>query len=210
MAQFSLSTNAYGNSTANWFDVVMFANSTGGIINSLGDFSGNVIVNTALAFSNGAAVSNTNLVPVDNFGIAVNAEQSAASNGAVAKMVTDLVGKAIVLPYANPENFVSGTITSAQTGTSSVQLIASPGAGLRNYITTIIVSNGLGANTEILIQDGSSGTTLAVVPAPANYLANPIHFPVPLRQVTTGNGIYIAPVVTGANVKISAVGYKGV
>jgi len=65
-------------------------------------------------------------------------------------------------------NYVSGTITTAMTGTTSTLLIAAPAAGLRNYITQITVSNAHATvGTDIVIQDGSGGTTLYVIPAVA-------------------------------------------
>jgi len=123
----------------------------------------------------------------------------------------DLVGKMIVLPYANPENFVSGAITSAMTGTTSTSLIAAPASGLRNYITQITVSNAHATvGTDIIIQDGSGGTTLYTIPAAAVYGGAVITFPTPLRQPTTATAIFCANVTTGASTKVSASGYKGV
>lgn len=125
-------------------------------------------------------------------------------------LLTDLVGKLLTMPYTNPENIVSGAITSAMTGTTSTSLVASPGAGLRNYITTIIVSNAHGTvGTDVIIQDGSGGTTLLTIPAAAVYGGAVINLPVPLRQPTTATAIFCANVTTGASTKVSAVGYKG-
>lgn len=149
--------------------------------------------------------------PVKIGGKAVNAEPAAVVNNDRANFITDLVGKQITLPYANPENFVSGAITSAMTSTTSTSLIAAPAAGLRNYITTIIVSNAHATvGTDIIIQDGSGGTTLMTIPAAAVYGGAVITLPVPLRQPTTATAIYCANVTTGASTKVSAVGYKGV
>lgn len=148
--------------------------------------------------------------PLKVGGRAVNAEIAAVANNDRSDFVTDLVGKLIVLPYANPENFVSGAITSAMTGTTSTSLIAAPAAGLRNYITTIIVSNAHATvGTDVIIQDGSGGTTLLTIPAAAVYGGAVINLPVPLRQPTTATAIYCANVTTGASTKVSAVGYKG-
>lgn len=142
---------------------------------------------------------------------ATSSEPTAVSSGDIANLLTDLVGKLIVLPYANPENFVSGAITSAMTGTTSTSLVAAPASGLRNYITTIIVSNAHATvGTDIIIQDGSGGTTLMTIPAAAVYGGAVINLPVPLRQPTTATAIYCANVTTGASTKVSAVGYKGV
>jgi hypothetical protein len=132
------------------------------------------------------------------------------SNNDRSDLLTDLVGKLIVLPYANPENFVSGCISSAMTGTTSTSLIAAPASGLRNYITQITVSCAHATQgTDVLIQDGSGGTTLYVIPAGAVYGGAVLTFPVPLRQPTTATAIYCANVTTGSSTKVSASGYKG-
>jgi hypothetical protein len=148
---------------------------------------------------------------------AISSEQAAATAGRMVPLVADLASKLIVLPYANPENFVSGTITSAMTGTTTTSLLAAPAAGLRNYITQITVSNGsTTVPTDILIQDGSGGTTLYVIPAPAGVgtgtgaAGASITFPTPLRQPTTGTAIFVANVTTSSSTKVSASGYKGI
>lgn len=149
--------------------------------------------------------------PVKVGGKAVSAEPTAVANADRANFITDLVGKLITLPYANPENFVSGAITSAMTGTTSTSLVAAPGAGLRNYITTIVVSNAHATvGTDVAIQDGSGGTTLMTIPAAALYGGAVINLPVPLRQPTTNTALYCANVTTGASTKVSCVGYKGI
>lgn len=148
--------------------------------------------------------------PVKVGGKAVSSEPTAVANADRANLITDLVGKLITLPYANPENFVSGAITSSMTGTTSTSLVAAPGSGLRNYITTIIVSNAHATvGTDIAIQDGSGGTTLLTIPAAAVYGGAVINLPVPLRQPTTNTALFCANVTTGASTKVSAVGYKG-
>ena len=128
----------------------------------------------------------------------------------MAQLVSDAVGKLIVLPYANPENFVSGAITTAMTGTTSTSLIAAPAGSLRNYITQITCSNAHATvGTDIAIQDGSGGTTLYTCPAAAVYGGSVITFPTPLRQPTAATAIFVANVTTGASTKVSASGYKG-
>jgi hypothetical protein len=143
-------------------------------------------------------------------GKAVSSEPAAVSAADRTNFITDLVGKLITLPYANPENFVSGAITSAMTGTTSTSLIAAPASGLRNYITQITVSNAHATvGTDIIIQDGSGGTTLYTIPAAAVYGGAVITFPTPLRQPTTVTALFCANVTTGASTKVSASGYKG-
>lgn len=138
-----------------------------------------------------------------------SSEITAATNGNLVGVVTDLVGKQIVLPYANPENFVSG-VTAAMTGTTSTSTVAAPAAGLRNYLTTVHCYNTHATvSTDILVQDGSAGTTLFRLPAAAVYGGAVIPFPTPLRQPTTATAIFTQNVTTGANTFCSIAGYKG-
>jgi len=142
---------------------------------------------------------------------ATNVEQTAVANNDRTNLVATLTGKLIVQPYSNPENFVSGAITTAMTGTTTTSLVAAPAAGLRNYITTIIVSNTHATvGTDVIIQDGSGGTTLLTIPAAAVYGGAAITLPTPLRQPTTATALFCANVTTGASTKVSAVGYMGV
>lgn len=148
--------------------------------------------------------------PVNLGAQAVSSENTAVTTARQVQLVADLVGKLIVLPYANPENFVSGAITSAMTGTTSTSLVAAPAAGLRNYLTQVTVSNAHATvGTDVIIQDGSGGTTLYTIPAAAVYGGAALTFPVPLRQPTTATAIFCANVTTGASTKVSCSGYKG-
>lgn len=170
---------------------------------------------TAGSQSVGGMVANNGTInsavnPILVGGQAVSSENAANTTAKLSQFITDLVGKLIVLPYANPENFVSGAITTAMTGTTTTSLIAAPAAGLRNYITQITVSNAHATvGTDVIIQDGSGGTTLYTIPAAAVYGGAAITLPTPLRQPTTATAIFCANVTTGASTKVSASGYKG-
>ncbi len=177
--------------------------------------AGTAIVNGGVAGSQsvgGTVATNVAITanPINNGAQAVSSENAAVTTARQVQLVADLVGKLIVLPYANPENFVSGAITSAMTGTTTTSLIAAPASGLRNYITQITVSNAHATvGTDVIIQDGSGGTTLYTIPAAAVYGGAVLTFPTPLRQPTTATAIYCANVTTGASTKVSASGYKG-
>lgn len=136
-----------------------------------------------------------------------SSEITALTNGQLAGLVADLVGKLIVLPYANPENFVNGT-TAAITDTTSTSTIAAQGAGIRTYVTQITVTNSHATvGTFVKILDGASiiheGYAAA---AGGGYTAT---FPTPLRG-TANTAINTQPVTTGANVIASVSGYKGI
>ena len=182
---------------------------------SIAQVGATTVVNGGLAGSlsvGGTVATNVAITdnPVNMGAQAVTSENSAITTARKAQLVADKVGKLINLPYANPENMVSGVISSAMTGTTSTSLVGAPAGSLRNYITTIIVSNSHATvGTDILIQDGSGGTTLAVIPAAANFGGAVVTFPVPLRQPTSATAIYAQNVTTGSNTKISAYGYIG-
>lgn len=108
----------------------------------------------------------------------------------------------------------SGAVTSAMTGTTSTSVIGST-ASNRIYTTWCVVSNGsLTVSTDILLQDGSGGTTLAVLPAPAAAVATTggggamIVFPTPLTGTTAGNALFAANVTNGSSTKITCGGFK--
>ena len=149
--------------------------------------------------------------PVKIGGKAASADPTAVANADRVNALFDLIGRLVSAPYCIPENTVSGAITTAMTGTTSTSLVAAPGAGLRNYITTLIISNAhASVGTDVVIQDGSGGTTLLTIPAAAVYGGAVINLPVPLRQPTANTALFCANTTTGASTKVSAVGYKGV
>jgi len=105
---------------------------------------------------------------------------------------------------------IKGAITTAMTGTTSTSLLAAPGAATYNYITTIIVSNASSTvGTNVLLQDGSGGTTMMTIPAAVNYGGAVITLPVPLKQTTANTALYVQNETTGSSTKVSVVGYTG-
>lgn len=182
---------------------------------NVAQFGGTNVVNGGVAGSQsigGTVATNVAITanPINLGAQAVSSENAAVTTARQVQLVADLYGKLITLPYANSENFVSGAITSAMTGTTSTSLIAAPASGLRNYLTNCVFSNSHATvGTDILIQDGSGGTTLYVVPAAPAFGGASITFPVPLRQPTTATAIFVANVTTGSNTKASCSGFKG-
>jgi hypothetical protein len=130
----------------------------------------------------------------------------------MAPVALDLAGKQITLPYANPENSLNGTIATAMTGTTStaVSNMGAQGAGVRVYVTACMVSNAHATvGTDVVIQDGSGGTTLWTLPAAPAYGGASQVFPTPLKTTAT-TALFAANVTTGASTKLSCTGYKGI
>lgn len=145
--------------------------------------------------------------PVKVGGKAVNAEPTAVANNDRANFITDLVGKQIVLPYCNPENLISGK-TSDITGTSDTSLIAAQGSGVRIYVTSIMVTNSHATvGTWVNVKDGSTTIyTGYAAPVGGGFV---VPLPTPLK-LTANTALNVACETTGANVRASAIGYKGV
>lgn len=136
-----------------------------------------------------------------------SSEIAAVSSDDRSDLITDLVGKLIVLPYANPENFEYGVIDTAIVDTTSTAILAAAGVGVRHYVTSVGIYNSHATvSTFVKVLDGTTimweGYALA-----AGGGFN-ISFPTPLRG-TANTAVNIQCVTTGANVKASVTAYKG-
>lgn len=126
--------------------------------------------------------------------------------------VTPSNADGVVVSY---EGLTSGGITVAMTATTSTQVIA-PTNGQYIYISSCTTSNAsTTVSTDMILQDGSGGTTIWNFPAPAAATATTggggsthsfgDH---PLKVPTQGNGLYAANVTTGSSTKIFCNGFK--
>lgn len=149
--------------------------------------------------------------PIKTGGRAVSAEITPVTTGDRTDSIHDLAGRQIIMPYANPENQLAGLITTAMTGTTSTAVtgMGAQGGSLRNYITTVIISNSHATvGTDVVLQDGNGGSTLGTFPAAAVYGGVAINLPVPIKT-TANTALYAANITTGASTKVSCYGYKG-
>lgn len=100
--------------------------------------------------------------PFQVAGEARSTDRAVVQDADVARIITTLLGKTIVQPYAGPGltwNYAaaSGGITN----TTGVTAKAAGGAGVRNYITMAQVINGhASVDTDVQIRDGAAGTVL--------------------------------------------------
>ena len=136
---------------------------------------------------------------------ALQADQTATTSGFNTQGVVDLVGKQVVMPYAINQNFRNGAASTA--GNTSTLLIAAVTSN-SIYLTSVQVMNTGSTTTQIALQDGNPGTTLAYVQAPA-YGGSNVTFPVPIRN-TVGNAWYFTAGTASTTIYISAQGYIGV
>jgi hypothetical protein len=160
-----------------------------------------------LGANNAAAVGNPNTVA----GFAQNAEPATlATSGQTSALSTDLAHKLITLPYANPENFVQGTVAAAAT-TPGTSLLASAGTGLYNYITALSCFNSGGSATTIVLTNGSGGTVFWQGYAAASGGGFTISFPTPIggKSLSTATPVFVYAGTSTTSLSCNASGYKG-
>lgn len=168
------------------------------------------VTNATATNLNAAVVGNASSGASDSGGpvkvgaIGVSTEPASVTSGQRVNFYATLSGKQIVLPYSLPENNLSGTASA--TDTSNTQVIAAQGAGIRIYVTTLIVYNASATDTYVNIKDGT--TTKLVVPAPKNSGAV-VPLPVPLR-LTGNTALNFACGASVTTMHVSGVGYAAV
>lgn len=130
---------------------------------------------------------------------------TAVADGDRTNLYAGADGILYVRPYCALEDILSGVDTD--TDGSSTSVISAPGAGIRLYITSVIVKN-THASTDayVDIRDGTAGTVLASVPAPAAGGAV-VSFPVPLR-LTANTACAVDPSAAVSTIITTVVGFK--
>lgn len=155
----------------------------------------------------GAAVSG---YPVMVGGRTQTAEIATAGNAQVAYIALDVVGKQIVLPYANKENMWRSNVS--YTATTIVTIIGSQGAGTKQYITSMQI--GATGTTPCRLTLNDTGTSVFVINAIANATVNGVpavayHFPVPLVANAAASTIVGTLSTLSTSVFVNAQGYFG-
>ena len=152
--------------------------------------------------ANGASVSGN---PVQAGGRAQNAEITPVTNGQAVYQAMDLTGKQIIMPFANKENFLSGTAT-ATTGTNT-QIIAAQSGSLKIYMTGFSCYNS-GASTEtLLFTSGTGGATIWATILPAGGGSNGQIIPPVATAAATG--LFMTTGGSSTTMSCSATGYAG-
>jgi hypothetical protein len=129
-----------------------------------------------------------------------------ATGGVIATEEVDGAQVQIVKLYTDHANFLSGT-TAAITDTTRTALIAAQAAGVKSYLTQILVTNSSATvGTFVKIEDGTT-TKYQGYAAPLGGGFS-ITLPVPLVG-TAATAWNVSCVTTGANVIANASGFKG-
>lgn len=108
---------------------------------------------------------------------------------------------------AHPADYIDETPTTITSSTSDTSCVSAGGAGVRVYITGVIVTNSSATNTRVSLKDGSGGTVKAILPAGKDYGGVAIKFDPPLRG-SANTAWHAACADSVASVYITLTGYK--
>lgn len=142
--------------------------------------------------------------PVRIAGRAITADYTSVATGDVADLITTLKGALITRLNCIPENDISGAITITSS-TSDTAVLASAGAGLKNYITNLSISNSSATATLVTIKDGATARLVVNVMAGDTIVFTGSH---PLFTTTAATAVNAACGTSVASIHVNMSGYK--
>jgi hypothetical protein len=127
------------------------------------------------------------------------------ADGDATRLYAGVDGVLITRPHCNLEDIVSGVDTD--TAGDSTAVIAAAGAGIKIYVTSVIVKN-THASTDAYIdlRDGAAGSVKATIPAPAAGGAI-VNFDVPL-PFTANTAVCVDPSAAVTSIITTVIGFK--
>lgn len=114
-------------------------------------------------------------------------------------------GAQYVRPHCGLEDIVSGV--AAITDGSSTSVIASAGAGVKNYITDVIIANSSATAVTVDLRDGAAGSVKATIPVPANVSGFTKAFTTPL-PFSAATAVCADPSAAATTVTVTLIGFK--
>jgi hypothetical protein len=141
----------------------------------------------------------------------IGAKAIAALSGATLVAAADrtdlysgIDGVLITRPHTNLEDIVTGV--AAITDGSSTSVIASAGAGVKIYITEVIIANSSASNVTVDLRDGAAGSVKATFSAPATGGSHKtLSVPLPFSAATA---VCADPSAAASTVTVTLVGFK--
>ena len=131
----------------------------------------------------------------------VSAQTLVAANDRT-DLFAGLDGVQITRPHCNLEDVVTGNATN--TDGTSTQCVAAQAAGIKTYLTSIVLANSSASNITVDIKDGSTTKISIPVPAGGGAIFNP---PVPLPG-TAATAWNFDPSAAATTVTCSMIGFK--
>src|SRR3990167_8035620 len=118
---------------------------------------------------------------------------------------TDSAGRILIKPFAPNEAYISGVSSTVNTNPSS--LLTGDGAGLRNYITDVLIANTGSVSTLVSFRDGDA-SVIAKTIAPAGGGSNFIGLQIPMRTGGFNQSVEFTAGTATSILHITAFGFK--
>lgn len=147
-----------------------------------------------------------NPVKVGGRAVTTLADDTMVADGDRSDIVTDIDGAQITRHQCPLGDILSERISNTN-GTSTAFSTFGATASTRNYVSTISVFNDSNTNAYVDIRDGTAGTILLTIPAPARGGAV-FNLPVPLRQPTANTALAYDVSAAITTMYISVIGFK--
>jgi hypothetical protein len=120
-------------------------------------------------------------------------------------LFADLDGIQVTRPHCHLGDIVSGV--AAITDGSSTSVIASQGAGVKTYITSVVIANTSATAVTVDIRDGAAGSVKLTLPVPADTAGVVFSLPVPL-PFSAATAVCADPSAAASTVTVSLVGFR--
>jgi hypothetical protein len=117
-----------------------------------------------------------------------------------------LDGALIMRPHCGLEDLLT-PVPVAITDGSSTSVMASAGAGVKNYVTTCIIANTSATAVTVDLRDGAAGAVKATFPVPANTSGVVCNFPVPLG-FSAATAVCADPSAAASTITVTLLGFK--
>ena len=115
-------------------------------------------------------------------------------------------GVLITREHSNLESMASGTMSNTDGASTVMTGFAAAGAGVKWYITDVIMSNSSGTNITVDLRDGTAGSVKATFPVPAN--GGVVHrFAVPVA-FTANTAVAIDASAAATTLNVTLCGFK--
>lgn len=152
-----------------------------------------------------AATDSGNPLKVGSKAIAGQSTATLVTAGQRVENYAGTDGVKLVRPHCGLEDIVSGLL--ANTDGASTSVIAAQGAGIRTYITTVIIANTSATAVTVDLRDGAAGSVKATFPVPANTSGVICNLPVPLG-FTANTAVCMDGSAAATTVTVTLIGFK--
>lgn len=176
------------------------------IIN-IGSIVGNITTTMSPASVSGVGLFNVNQIGSGSVFTAFRNDALASTVGIdlTSRLVaSDSAGRIIYKPFAPDEARVSSVIST--TNSTSTSLLAGSGAGLRTYITDLLLTNSGSVATVVAVLDGDNSVMGRTI-APATSGSN-VHLSTPFRTNGFNQQVHITATPAVSVLGVTVTGYK--